>query len=97
MTTSAIELKKKLDKNISQFRETELQKMYEFSQFLLLYMMPNKQKPPQKNSNETSEKVWYNGKLYNPKTIKFLSGPVNHDSDETVEEIISQHIQEKYK
>ena len=35
MTAETLELKKKLDENISQFREKELQKMYEFSQFLL--------------------------------------------------------------
>ena len=97
MTAEALELKKKLDENISQFREKELQKMYEFSQFLLFTLSSSIAKENEPAKPEQLKKVLYNGKWLTEATVKLMTWhKPTTDTDEEVEDKIWEYLQEKH-
>jgi hypothetical protein len=97
-----LELRKKIDYNVSKLSESGLKRVYEYSQMVLAWMSQTQEKQRMESKEQPSEhsqnsKVLYNGKLMNELTVSFLSGPKNYDTDEEVDEKIWEYIQEKYK
>ena len=97
-----LEIRKKLDYNVSKLSVSGLKRVYEYSQMVLAWMSQTQEKQRRESEEHSSDysqnrKVLYDGKLMNELTVSFLSGPKNYDTDEEVEEKIWEYIQEKYK
>lgn len=98
MTAEALEYTATINENIKRLPEAYLKKVSEFTNRLMtLFTLGIETDTAESLSHQQTKKVLYNGKLYNEKTVKFLSRKVNHDTDEEVEEQIRKYIQEKYK
>jgi hypothetical protein len=94
MTVTELKLINRLNSNISQFHEKELQRMFNYSEHLLLVM-----KYAQARQNEEKPKmVLYDGKWLTENAVKLMTWhQPTYDTDEEVDDKIWEYIKEKYK
>ena len=98
MTAEVLEIRKKLDYNVSKLPVSGLKRVYEYSQMVLAWMRQTQEKQEQKQYPDTHKKVLYNGKWLTEDTVKLMTWhKPTTDTDEEVEEKIWEYLQEKYK
>ena len=100
MTAKQLELRKKIENNISKFSESELQKMLDFSERLMFAVMYAQayEKAKENQDQEEPKKVLYNGMWLTENTVKLMTWhkPIE-DTDDEVNEKIWEYLKEKYK
>ena len=96
MTAAQLELRRKLDYNISKFSEPELEKLYDYTKFLLFMMVPNLPKETDKTEGKP-KMVLYNGQWLTENTVNILIAKKIHATDEEIAKGIAEYLDEKYK
>ena len=98
MTEEALEIRRKLEYNISKLSVSGLIQVYEYSQMVLFGIQQSLKKINSEPQKKSVKKVLYNGRLLTEDTVKLMSWHKSTtDTDEEIGEKIWEYIQEKYK